>query len=51
MKSLALQDFPFIGLTAAALLLFFVVFAGVVLWTYRPGSRQTYDHVDKLPFE
>lgn len=51
MKSLALKDFPFTELTAAALLLFFIVFVGVVLWAHRPGSREIYQHIDKLPLE
>ena len=47
----ALENFPFVGLVAAALLLFLIVFTGVVLWAFRPGSRQTYDHIDKFPLE
>ncbi len=51
MKSLALQNFPFVALTASALILFLIIFTGVVLWAYRPGSRQTYDRIDKFPLD
>ena len=51
MKKIALENFPFTSLTAAALLLFFVVFVGVVLWVYRPGSRRTYNHIEKFPLD
>ena len=51
MKSLALKDFPFTELTAGALILFFIVFVGVIAWVHRPGSRRTYNQIEKLPLE
>jgi cbb3-type cytochrome oxidase subunit 3 len=51
MKNIALQDFPFVSLTVAALVLFLIVFVGVTLWAYRPGSGRTYEHIEKFPLE
>lgn len=31
------------------LLAMFLFFAGVVLWTFRPGSRKTHDDLANLP--
>jgi cbb3-type cytochrome oxidase subunit 3 len=49
--SLALQDFPYLGLTIAALILFFVIFIGVLIWVFRPGSKRTYKQIENLPLE
>ena len=32
-----------------ALLAMFLFFAGIVLWTFRPGSRKTHDYLANLP--
>lgn len=36
---------------AIALLLFFGVFIGVLVWIYRPGSKRIYEHESRLPFD
>ena len=36
---------------SVALLLFVGLFVAVVLWIYRPGSRQTYQDEARLPLE
>jgi cbb3-type cytochrome oxidase subunit 3 len=51
MKSLVLKDFPFTELTAAALILFFIIFIGVVAWVFRPGSTGTYHQIEKFPLD
>ncbi|MCB1538829.1 MAG: cbb3-type cytochrome c oxidase subunit 3 [Rhodospirillales bacterium] len=33
------------------LLFFFTIFCGVVIWTFRPGARNEYDKMAKLPLE
>jgi len=33
-----------------ALLLFLLVFAGVLVWIFRPGSDAAYEHEAMLPF-
>jgi cytochrome c oxidase cbb3-type subunit 4 len=33
-----------------ALLMLFVVFVGVILWAFRPGSRRVHDDVANIPF-
>ncbi|MFK7826347.1 MAG: cbb3-type cytochrome oxidase subunit 3 [Oligoflexales bacterium] len=37
------------GGATLALILFFIVMCGSVLWTYRKGSRQKYETAAKLP--
>ncbi len=34
-----------------ALLVLFVIFAGVVLWAYRPGSKRTHDTIAMSIFQ
>lgn len=36
---------------AFALALFLTIFVGVLVWIFRPGSRQVYDREALLPFE
>ena len=36
---------------AFALALFLAIFIGVLIWIFRPGSRQVYQHEALLPFE
>jgi cytochrome c oxidase cbb3-type subunit 4 len=33
-----------------ALLLLFAVFVGVILWAFRPGSRETHRDIAAIPF-
>lgn len=33
-----------------ALLALFLVFIGVVLWAFRPGSRRVHDDIANIPF-
>ncbi|GAB4386938.1 cbb3-type cytochrome c oxidase subunit 3 [Albidovulum sp.] len=33
-----------------ALLALFLVFCGVVLWAFRPGSRRIHDDIANIPF-
>ena len=33
-----------------ALLALFLVFIGVVLWAFRPGSRRVHDDISNIPF-
>ena len=33
-----------------ALLALFLVFLGVVLWAFRPGSRRVHDDISNIPF-
>ncbi|WP_395685008.1 cbb3-type cytochrome c oxidase subunit 3 [Aestuariivirga sp.] len=33
------------------LLLLFIIFIGIVIFAYRPGSRATYDDVAKIPLQ
>ena len=33
-----------------ALLALFAIFVGVVIWAFRPGSRQVHDDVANIPF-
>ena len=33
-----------------ALLLLFAVFVGVVIWAFRPGSRETHREISGIPF-
>jgi cbb3-type cytochrome oxidase subunit 3 len=46
-----LTDQGFLLGPAFALVVFFVVFIGVLVWIYRPGSRQVYEHEAQLPFD
>jgi cbb3-type cytochrome oxidase subunit 3 len=38
-------------LTVFALLLFFLTFLGVVLWTYRGSARKHYEEMARLPLD
>lgn len=39
----------FIGI--AGLLIFFVVFAGILLWVFRPGATEKYKKFGNIPLE
>jgi cbb3-type cytochrome oxidase subunit 3 len=39
------------GWGVIGLSLFLMVFAGVVLWVFRKGSKETYQQIQNLPFE
>ena len=49
MKSQAFTHYTDQLLTSAGLVIFFVFFVGVVFWVYRKGSKEVYNHLDKLP--
>ena len=36
---------------AIALLIFLVVFVGVLAWVFRPGSKRIYEHESRLPLD
>lgn len=38
-------------LTVFALVLFFVTFLGVLLWTYRRSAREHYESMARLPLD
>jgi cbb3-type cytochrome oxidase subunit 3 len=46
-----LSDQGFLVGPALALGVFLAVFAGVLLWIYRPGSTRAYEHEAQLPFD
>lgn len=51
MKRLALESFPMTEWTCFALVLFFVLFVGILIWVYRKGSKEIYHHEENLPFQ
>ncbi len=51
MKAEALANFPFVGLTVAALVIFALIFTAMVFWTYRKDSTKIYQHAENLPLE
>ncbi len=51
MKAEALANFPFVGLTMIALVIFALFFVGMVVWTFRSGSNKVYEHAESLPLE
>lgn len=51
MKSLVLSKFPWPAMTSAGLLIFLAVFAGVVIWVHRRGSKKIYESASQLPLQ
>jgi len=51
MKQAILINFPFVGLIAAALILFLCLFFLIVFWTFRKGSKEKYRRISHLPVE
>lgn len=49
MKQEALKFFTDTHLTAAGLMIFFLFFAGVLLWVYRKSSTEMYAHLEQMP--
>ncbi len=49
MKSEVLSNFTFTLLPTMALVLFFVMFTGVVIWVYRKSSGKVYGEASNLP--
>jgi cbb3-type cytochrome oxidase subunit 3 len=47
----ALTDFEWTEWSVAALVLFFVVFVGIVIWAYRRSARKHYEYMSKLPLD
>ncbi|MDH3667081.1 MAG: cbb3-type cytochrome c oxidase subunit 3 [Paracoccaceae bacterium] len=33
-----------------ALLAMFLIFVGIIVWTFRPGSRAKHDDIARIPF-
>jgi cbb3-type cytochrome oxidase subunit 3 len=51
MKQQVLALFPHIGVTGFALVLFFGLFIGMLIWVFRKSSRGLYDELSRLPLE
>ena len=51
MKQEAMQYFPDINLTVAGMLIFLLVFIGVILWVWRKGSTEVYEAASQLPLK
>lgn len=51
MKAQALLNFPMPWLTCIALVLFFSVFVGMLLWVLKPGNKAMYAELEKLPID
>jgi cbb3-type cytochrome oxidase subunit 3 len=51
MKADVLAHFPFPWLTCLALLLFFLVFLGVLAWVFRPARKRVYMEMERLIHE
>lgn len=51
MKSSWLADQGYLLGPAAALLLFMLIFAAVLVWIFRPGSTQVYEQEARLPLD
>ena len=46
-----LADQGFLWGPGTALILFLALFIGVLVWVFRPGSRETYEQEARLPLE
>lgn len=51
MKKEYLLNFPHIDVTLVSLIIFFGIFAGMLVWIYRKNSGPVYDKLSKLPLE
>lgn len=51
MLSTLAQDGGSAPFAVAALLLFFLIFVGVVVWTYRSGRKEEIERQGLLPFD
>jgi cbb3-type cytochrome oxidase subunit 3 len=51
MRDEALSQFPGGAWTAAAMVIFFVLFIVFVLWTYRKSGREFYKRMARMPFD
>lgn len=51
MKSWVVTQFHMPFLAIFALLLFFLLFAGVVFWVFRKSGRELYHQMEQLPLE
>jgi len=49
MKSTVLSQFTMPWLTAMACLLFVGVFLGILIWTFRRGSKKVYEECGQIP--
>lgn len=46
-----LSTYPFVGFACAAFTLFAVFYAGVLISTFKPGSRASQSRAEQLPLE
>ncbi len=51
MKSDILKLFPFLGLTSTALVIFFVLFCGSIVYVYSRYNYKKYERLAHLPLE
>lgn len=51
MKSFILSQTDFLVFPLIAVVMFFAVFTGVLLWIYRPGSREVHAQRSRLVFD
>ena len=49
MKTLVLANFHLLPLTCVALVLFFTVFTGMLVWVFRKSSKELYAGIAALP--
>ncbi|MDX9731192.1 MAG: hypothetical protein RBT63_05425 [Bdellovibrionales bacterium] len=48
MKQLAVTQFPLPIMTVVGLLIFFLVFLGIAIWTYRIVRKETWNQIAEL---
>jgi cbb3-type cytochrome oxidase subunit 3 len=46
-----LENMPESPARLVAMMIFFVTFVGIALWTYRKSGRKHYDEMAKLPLD
>lgn len=51
MKSEVLSNFNMPWLSAIGFFLFFGLFAGMLFWIFRRGSKNIYDKIEMIPLE
>lgn len=51
MKSEVLIQYQWVFLNVFALVLFFVIFMGILVWTLRRENTKLYDYMKSLPLE
>ena len=51
MKQLVLGSFDMTWMTNFALILFFSLFIGMLIWIFRRSSKELYSRVEQIPLE